>query len=153
MTHTITARAARTALLAAAALLLACATPAQATAERTPANDWLHLTVTRGDAQSDVLPGAPSGDQSGPTRDALLLCHPPRGHAHAARACAELDAAGGRIADIPPRDTPCPMIHAPVTAHAHGQWRDRPVEYTQTFPNPCVMAARTGSVFAWDTEG
>ncbi|MFE1027407.1 SSI family serine proteinase inhibitor [Streptomyces sp. NPDC058818] len=154
MTHTITARAARAGLLAAAAtLLLTCATPAQATAEREPANDWLLLTVTQGDAQSGVRPGAPSGAPSGATRGALLLCDPPRGHARAARACAELDATDGRIADIPLRDTHCPMIYAPVTAHARGQWRGQPVEYTQTFPNPCVMAARTGSVFAWDTQG
>ncbi|MFB6551719.1 SSI family serine proteinase inhibitor [Streptomyces sp. NPDC056405] len=161
MTHIITARAARAGLLAAAALLLTCAAPAQATAEREPANDWLLLTVTRGDAQSSLRPGipsggqsgTPSGGQSGATRAALLLCDPPRGHARAARACAELDATDGRIADIPLRDTHCPMIYAPVTAHARGQWRGQPVEYTQTFPNPCVMAARTGSVFAWDTQG
>ncbi|MFJ8148955.1 SSI family serine proteinase inhibitor [Streptomyces sp. NPDC096048] len=169
MTHIITARAARAGLLAAAALLLTCAAPAQATAEREPANDWLLLTVIRGDAQSGVRPGAPSGVQSGAqtgvqsgapsgvqsgdTRAALLLCDPPRGHARAARACAELDATDGRIADIPLRDTHCPMIYAPVTAHAHGQWRGQPVEYTRTFANPCVMAARTGSVFAWDTQG
>ena len=154
MTHTITARAARAGLLAAAAaLLLTCATPAQAAAEREPANDWLLLTVSQGDAQAGVRPGAPSGVPSGATRGALLLCDPPRGHARAARACAELDATDGRIADIPLRDTHCPMIYAPVTAHARGQWRGQPVEYTQTFPNPCVMAARTGSVFAWDTQG
>ncbi|WP_121749812.1 SSI family serine proteinase inhibitor [Streptomyces sp. E2N166] len=154
MTHTITARTARAGLLtAAAALLLTCATPAQATAERKPANDWLLLTLTQGDAQPGVRPGAPSGVPSGATRGALLLCDPPRGHARAARACAELDATDGRIADIPLRDTHCPMIYAPVTAHARGQWRGQPVEYTQTFPNPCVMAARTGSVFAWDTQG
>ncbi|MDT0611577.1 SSI family serine proteinase inhibitor [Streptomyces lancefieldiae] len=140
MTHLITAKAARAGLLAAAALLVTCATPAQATAEREPANDWLLVTVTRD--------GAPSGT----TRSALLSCDPPRGHARAARACAELETAGGRIADIPPRDTYCPMLHAPVTAHARGKWRGRPVEYRQTFPNTCLMAARTGAVFALDTE-
>jgi hypothetical protein len=153
--------AARPALLAATALLLTCATPAQATAGRVPAHDWLLLTVTQGDAQSGIRPGSPSGIRPGSpsgtgpgaTRGALLLCDPPRGHARAARACAELGATGGRISDIPPRDTHCTMVHAPVTAHARGQWRGRPVEYTQTFPNPCVMTARTGSVFAWDTEG
>ncbi|MBQ1101096.1 serine protease [Streptomyces sp. b94] len=154
MTHTITARAARAGLLTAAtALLLTCAAPAQATAAQEPANDWLLLTVTQGDAQSGARPGAPSGVPSGATRGALLLCDPPRGHARAARACAELDATDGRIADIPLRDTHCPMIYAPATAHARGQWRGQPVEYTQAFPNPCVMAARTGSVFAWDTQG
>ncbi|WP_395576792.1 SSI family serine proteinase inhibitor [Streptomyces sp. BK79] len=161
MTHFSTPRAAaRAALLAATALLLTCATPAQATAGRAPAHDWLLLTVTHGETPSThgetpsgARPGAPSGSGPGTTRGALLLCDPPRGHARAAGACAELGATGGRIADIPPRDTHCTLVHAPVTAHAHGQWRGRPVRYTQTFPNPCVMTARTGSVFAWDTEG
>ncbi|AQS66926.1 SSI family serine proteinase inhibitor [Streptomyces pactum] len=152
MTHITTTRAARTGLLAAAALLLTCAVPAQAVAGREPASDWLLLTVTQGDTRPGARPGVP-GTQSGATRSALLLCDPPRGHARAARACAELDATDGRIADIPLRETHCPMIYAPVTAHAHGQWRGQPVEYTRTFPNPCVMAARTGAVFAWDTEG
>ncbi|WP_217167477.1 SSI family serine proteinase inhibitor [Streptomyces sp. AC512_CC834] len=142
MTHTLTtltATAARAGLLAlAATLLVVCAVPAQAAAGRATSSDWLLLTVSRGDARS------------GATRTALLLCDPPRGHARAARACAELDATDGRIADLPPRDAYCPMIYAPVTAHARGQWRGRPVEYTRTFPSPCVMAARTGAVFALD---
>ncbi|MDQ0384687.1 hypothetical protein J2S54_001507 [Streptomyces sp. DSM 42143] len=152
MTHTLTTAAARAGLLAAAALLLACAAPAQAAAERDPAGDWLLLTVTPDDAQPGILPGAPAKDRPDATRGALLLCDPPRGHARAARACAELDAVNGRIADIPLRETHCPMIHAPVTAQARGQWRGQPVEYTQTFSNDCVMAARTGAVFAWDTQ-
>ncbi|WP_399891079.1 SSI family serine proteinase inhibitor [Streptomyces sp. BBFR51] len=145
MTHTLTAgtaAAARVGLLAlAATLLLVCAPPARATAERATSSDWLLLTVSRGDTRS------------GDARTALLLCDPPRGHARSARACAELDATDGRIADLPPRDTYCPMIYAPVTAHARGQWRGRPVEYTRTFPSVCVMAARTGAVFALDGQG
>ncbi|MGJ3561422.1 SSI family serine proteinase inhibitor [Streptomyces sp. INA 01156] len=48
---------------------------------------------------------------------------PAQGHPRAADACAELAAADGRISDIPAQDTICTMIYAPVTAHAHGQWR------------------------------
>ncbi|MEU9559292.1 SSI family serine proteinase inhibitor [Streptomyces fumanus] len=138
MTHTTTtARAVRGGLLAATALFVACAAPAQATVRGPePAGDWLLLTVTRGDTRS------------GSTEGTLLLCDPPRGHAHADLACAELDRAGGDIAAVPLRETHCPMIYSPVTAHAHGQWRGRPVEYTRTFPNTCVLAARTGAVFA-----
>lgn len=83
------------------------------------------------------------------TRGALLLCDPPQGHPHAARACAELAAAEGDIDRIP--DTPgtlCPMIYAPVTAAARGAWDGRPVTYTHTFANSCVMGASTGAVFA-----
>ncbi|MFC7895687.1 SSI family serine proteinase inhibitor [Streptomyces sp. NPDC057381] len=152
MTQTLTTRPARAALLAAAALLLTCATPAQAATQREPATDWLLLTVTREDARPGIRPAAPAGARPGAARRALLLCDPPRGHVRAERACAELDAAHGRIADIPVRETHCPMVHAPVTAQARGQWRGQPVEYERTFPNACVMAARTGSVFAWDAQ-
>ncbi|GAA2426121.1 SSI family serine proteinase inhibitor [Streptomyces glaucus] len=141
MTHTTTTRALRSGLLTAAALLAACATPASATAGGAHAGTWLHLTVTRGETPSAV------------TRGALLRCDPPQGHPRAARACAELGTANGDIAGLRPQDAHCPMVYAPVTAHARGQWRGRPVEYTATFPNGCVMAARTGSVFALDGAG
>lgn len=136
MTDTTTAKAVRGGLLAAAALLVACAGPAEATAKGP--GDWLYLTVTRGDAHS------------GDTRGTLLLCDPPRGHARAAEACAELDATGGDPRAIPLRDSFCPMVYAPVTVRARGQWHGRPVDYTETFSNACAMTARTGSVFALD---
>ncbi|MGW8062604.1 SSI family serine proteinase inhibitor [Streptomyces ziwulingensis] len=150
MTHINTSGAAPAALLAAAALLLTCAAPARAAAEREPAADWLLLGVTRGDARSGLHPTDRPDAHTGTTRGALLLCDPPSGHARAARACADLDAADGRIEAIPPQDAPCPMVHAPVTAHARGQWRGQPVEYTRTFPNRCVLEVSTGAVFAWD---
>ncbi|MGW1796761.1 SSI family serine proteinase inhibitor [Streptomyces sp. NPDC001984] len=141
MTNTTTATAVRGALLTAAALL--ALGPAQA-ASAAPAGklhgDWLYLTVTRGDARSSD------------TRGALLLCDLPQGRTHAAEACAELEAADGDIGGIPPKEGAlCPMIYAPVTAHARGQWHGRPVEYRKTFSNSCVLAARTGSVFALDS--
>ncbi|MDN0197286.1 SSI family serine proteinase inhibitor [Streptomyces sp. S.PNR 29] len=139
MTHTTTARAVRSGLLAAAALLLTCATPAPATADDALGDNWFYLTVTQGDAKSA---GA---------RSALLQCDPPKGHSRAETACAELGAAAGDIAAIPRKDGYCPTIYAPVTAHARGKWRGQPVEYRQTFSNACMMAARTGSVFALDS--
>ncbi|MFJ8544828.1 SSI family serine proteinase inhibitor [Streptomyces sp. NPDC093586] len=138
MTHIITAAAARTGLLLTAALLAAGTAPARAAAPPEPANDWLRITVVRGDTSTGV------------TRRAMLRCDPPRGHARAAEACAELAAADGDLGRIPLRDTYCPMVYAPVTAQAHGKWRGRAVEYTQTFPSTCVMTARTGAVFALD---
>ncbi|WP_330460494.1 subtilase-type protease inhibitor [Streptomyces sp. NBC_00820] len=134
MTYLTRAAAAAGALLAAAGLLTAG--PAHAAPRGTAADDWLYLTVTRGDAQSGVTSGA------------LLLCDPPLGHPHAAEACAELAAADGDIARIPHKDVFCPLIFAPVTAHAHGRWNGRPVDYQETYTSKCVMDARTGSVFA-----
>lgn len=138
--HTGRATALRGALLAAVVLLTAGQAPAQATAPRHGIQgDWLYLTVTRGDSRSSD------------TRGTLLLCDPPQGHAHAAEACAQLGAAGGDIDSVPPEGTICPMIYAPVTARAHGEWKGRPVEYAKTFSNACALAARTGAVFALDT--
>ncbi|MET8410937.1 SSI family serine proteinase inhibitor [Streptomyces sp. NPDC005195] len=92
--------------------------------------------------RAEVFPGTD-------TRGTLLLCDPPQGHPHAAQACAELATAEGDIGRIPA--TPgalCPMIYAPVTAAARGEWNGRQVGYTHTFANSCVMGAATGAVFA-----
>ncbi|MGW0878184.1 SSI family serine proteinase inhibitor [Streptomyces sp. NPDC002671] len=137
MTYITRATAAAGALLAAASLL--AAGPARAAARDDVPGNWLYFTVTRGDAQS------------GDTRGALLLCDPPQSrHARAAKACGALAAAGGNIARIPAKDVFCPMIYAPVTAEARGQWNGRQVVYRETFSSRCVMNARTGSVFALD---
>jgi hypothetical protein len=139
MTYTSRAIALRGALLAAALLLAAAQTPAQAAPRHGLHGDWIYLTVTRGDSRTSD------------TRGTLLLCDPPQGHTHAAEACAELTAVGGDIDAVPARSVFCPMIYAPVTAHARGEWKGRQVDYTRTFSNGCVMAARTGDVFALDS--
>jgi hypothetical protein len=139
MTHTTTtARTVRSGLLAAAALLVTCTTPVPATASDPLTGDWLYLTVTQ------------SGEKATAARSTLLQCDPPHGHARADQACAELGKAAGDIRAIPVKDGYCPMNYAPVTARARGEWRGQPVDYRQTFANACVMAARTGSVFALD---
>ncbi|CAL9591280.1 SSI family serine proteinase inhibitor [Streptomyces sp. enrichment culture] len=135
MTYTTPAKAVRGGLLA-AALLVAGAAPAQATHQDAFPGDWLYLTVTHGDAQSSD------------TRGTLLLCDPPQGHAHAAEACDQLEAVGGRIDRMRPKGGVCPLIYAPVTAHARGVWHGMPVTYSRSFGNACEMADRTGSVFA-----
>ncbi|MDH6625576.1 hypothetical protein M2271_003387 [Streptomyces sp. LBL] len=139
MTHTTTPKALRGALPAAAAVLLALATPAQAASHAADRGDWLFVTVTTGDAA-----------RAGDSRETLLLCDPPQGHQHAAEACAQLETVAGDIRALPAADTYCTMIYAPVTAHARGRWNGRPVDYTETFTNGCVMRARTGAVFALD---
>ncbi|AYC37783.1 SSI family serine proteinase inhibitor [Streptomyces griseorubiginosus] len=140
MTHTHTAtalrRAARTGLTA-AAVLLAAAAPVSA-GDRS-GGDYLYLTVTKGDSRSSD------------TRGTLLLCDPPQGHGRAAEACAQLDAADGDIGALPAADVLCPMLYAPVTVQARGQWNGRPVEYRQSFSNTCLMEARTGAVFALES--
>ncbi|MFF1308625.1 SSI family serine proteinase inhibitor [Streptomyces sp. NPDC058307] len=142
MTHTSTAtataarRAAHVGLTAATALLLAAAAPA--TAGSSAAGDHLYLMVTTGDGRSSD------------TRGTLLLCDPPQGHGRAAEACAQLDSVGGDVDALPPADVYCPMLYAPVTVQADGEWNGRPVEYRRTFSNGCVMRARTGAVFALD---
>jgi hypothetical protein len=137
MTYLTRATAAAGAVLAAAGLL--AAGPAHAAPRDRHLGNWLHLTLTKGDAG----PGA--------ARGTVLLCDPPRGHARAAEACAELDAADGDISRIPPKSIFCPALYAPVTAHARGRWNGRPVDFRQTYTNTCVMNARTGAVFDLDT--
>ncbi|WP_095046705.1 SSI family serine proteinase inhibitor [Streptomyces sp. WM6386] len=138
MKNCTASKAVRGSLLAAAALLVATTAPAQAAPADSRTDNWLFLTVTRGDARSSD------------TRGTLLLCDPPQGHGKAAEACAELEAATGDLAALPAKNTYCPMNYAPVTARAQGQWNGRPVDYAETFSNGCVMAGRTGSVFALD---
>lgn len=140
-TRTVKATVLRSALLVAALVLLAAGqAPAQASAPRHGIQgDWLYLTVTRGDSRSSD------------TRGTLLLCDPPQGHAHAAEACAQLGAADGDIDAVPAKSVFCPMIYAPMTAHARGEWKGRQIDYRKTFSNACVLAARTGEVFALDS--
>ncbi len=93
----------------------------------------------------------PRGHPAGAEDGTLLRCDPPGGgHPHAEEACAQLSAADGRITALPAQDALCPMIYAPVTAHAEGMWRDRPVTWKETFPNTCALRARTGALFALD---
>ncbi|WP_371575771.1 SSI family serine proteinase inhibitor [Streptomyces sp. NBC_01314] len=127
-------RAVRAGLLAALALLtIGASAPVRATAVQ---GDWLYVSLTRGDARSSD------------TRGTLLLCDPPQGHGRATQACAELRRTDGDITRIPHRNAICTEIYAPVRATAEGQWNGHQVAYEQTFANPCVMTARTGSVFA-----
>ncbi|MGW1157905.1 SSI family serine proteinase inhibitor [Streptomyces sp. NPDC002513] len=131
---TKTTLALRGVLIAATALLPMA--PAQAAPRPAATGNWLYLTVANGDDRSRDINGT------------LLLCDPPQGHSEAVEACAELDAAQGDIGRIPPDDSFCPMLYAPVTVSARGEWDGRPVEYSHTFANTCELQARTGAVFA-----
>lgn len=130
MTYTSRTTALRGALLAVTVLLAAGRAPVQAAPRHGLQGDWLYLTVTRGDSRSSD------------TRGTLLLCDPPQGHTHAAEACAELSAVGGDIDAIPARSEFCPMIYAPVTAHARGGGRD--VKSTTRGPSRTAASWRRG---------
>ncbi|MEU9331666.1 SSI family serine proteinase inhibitor [Streptomyces sp. NPDC048290] len=130
-------RAARGGLLA-ALLLAAAALPAHAGAQPALPGNWFYLSVTRGDTQTSD------------TRGTLLMCNPPQGHTHAATACEQLSSADGDIGNIPADATRCPLLYAPVTAHARGQWSGRSVEFRQTYSNDCELRGSTGDVFTLD---
>ncbi|MEU6665426.1 SSI family serine proteinase inhibitor [Streptomyces sp. NPDC046727] len=136
MTYITRAAAAAGALLAAAGLLTVG--QAQAASRDALSDNWLYLTVTKGDAKAAEGPGT------------LLLCDPPEGHKHAAEACTELAAADGAIDRIPAEQVFCTMIYAPVTVHARGRWHGRVVDFQETYSSACVMKARTRHVFAVD---
>ncbi|MGW0870467.1 SSI family serine proteinase inhibitor [Streptomyces sp. NPDC002740] len=136
------AKAVRRALPAAAALLLAAgATPALAASHDALPGNWLQLTVTRGDARSSD------------TRGTLLLCDPPQGHSRAVEACDVLAKADGDVDALTSDGSRiCPLMYAPVTVRAQGQWNGRPVDYERTFGNDCEREALTGAVFALDDQ-
>src|SRR5262245_12349978 len=100
MTNSTTAKAVRAGLLA-ATLLVAGAAPALAASTGFPPNNWLYLTVSKGDGRAVSKHGT------------LLLCDPPQGHARAAEACTQLATADGDISRIPAKDSFCPMVYAP----------------------------------------
>ncbi|MFJ2773947.1 SSI family serine proteinase inhibitor [Streptomyces sp. NPDC087300] len=124
---------------AAGALLASGATTAtaRATPDRAPRGDWMYVTVMQGDG---VL-----GDSVG----RLLNCGKDdvNSHPEADKACHQLRKAGGDVNKVPHRSALCTMIYKPVTASAYGMWNGRRTAYVKNFPNACVMAAETGSVF------
>ncbi|MFE0178099.1 SSI family serine proteinase inhibitor [Streptomyces sp. NPDC059002] len=135
------ARTVRNALLATATAgaLLAAGT-ATATARSAPEQslpgNWMYVAVMQGDGALGDLEGT------------LLNCgRVGSSHPEAGKACRQLRAAKGDINEIPHRDTPCTMIYKPVTAAAYGMWDGRRMAYVKNFPNACVMASETGSVF------
>ncbi|MGW0941227.1 SSI family serine proteinase inhibitor [Streptomyces sp. NPDC002623] len=137
-----TAKAVRRTLSAAAALLLATgAAPALAASHDALPGNWLQLTVVRGDARSSD------------SRGTLLMCDPPQGHSRAAEACDVLARADGDVGALTGDGSRiCPLLYAPVTVKAQGQWNGRPVDYQRTFGNDCEREALTGAVFALDDD-
>ncbi|MCO5973812.1 SSI family serine proteinase inhibitor [Actinoallomurus soli] len=80
------------------------------------------------------------------TRTVTLTCEPTGGtHPAGDAACQDLIAANGDIARIPPYQLGgCGGYYDPTVASAVGHWRGLPVNYTNTFSNPCVANIVTG---------
>ncbi|MBA9003420.1 SSI family serine proteinase inhibitor [Thermomonospora cellulosilytica] len=121
-------------ILTGAALTIALLPAVPAAAAAATGTD-LRLTLTH-----------PASDTSS-TRTVTLTCEPPGGtHPRAVRACADLARSGGRFVREAPH-TVCTLEHRPVVAEAAGRWRGRPVRWTGSFPNACVLRARGGAIF------
>jgi hypothetical protein len=91
------------------------------------------------------------GEKATPAeRRALLTCSPAGGNVEQPRqACAAINAAKGDLSKLPAGDGMCMMIYDPVTVSATGRWKSRPVRYTHTYSNACVLKQETGAVFGF----
>ncbi|MFC4001308.1 SSI family serine proteinase inhibitor [Prauserella oleivorans] len=86
----------------------------------------------------------------GVSRAVQLLCDPDAGtHPKALEACTALEQADGNFDALATTRQPCPMIHAPVRATAHGHWRGKPVRHTADYSNPCLADAESSGVFGF----
>jgi hypothetical protein len=89
------------------------------------------------------------GPRSRP-REVRLWCDPARGtHPRRIEACRVLEQAQGDPARIRPYPGLCNRQYDPVRATAIGVWGRRPIRYSRTFTNPCMMRSETGPVFAF----
>ncbi|ONI80296.1 hypothetical protein ALI22I_43850 [Saccharothrix sp. ALI-22-I] len=80
-----------------------------------------------------------------------LTCDPAAGdHTLAQAACGEIEAAGGDFTQLTGTEPQfCTFDYNPVRVAAFGSWRGEPVQYTEEFPNRCVMERETGAVFSF----
>ncbi|SCK45778.1 subtilase-type protease inhibitor [Streptomyces sp. WMMB 322] len=83
-------------------------------------------------------------------RAVVLNCAPKPGGSHpvAARACADVNAVGGRFQELVASGTPgmCTRIWDPVVVTADGVWKGQRVAWQHTFANSCTQKAG-GSLF------
>ncbi|GAA3777218.1 SSI family serine proteinase inhibitor [Micromonospora maritima] len=131
----------RTAALALAAALgslaaVTAAGPAGAAPRPGPETpSVLLLTVDAGDA--DV-------------RATVLVCGPAGGlHPDPVAACRLVARVDGHLDALDVGTDPCTSQYAPVTARAVGFWQDRPVTYTRTFANDCLLRRATATLFTF----
>ncbi|WP_067606307.1 SSI family serine proteinase inhibitor [Nocardiopsis listeri] len=120
-------------LVAAAALALSLASPAQAEATS------YDLSL------SPVSPGGVEAAETTPFRSVVLECGPAGGtHPAAQAACDLIGEAGGRVSEVETGTGGiCTMIHRPVTVVADGGGE----RYEETFGNECLLREAKGAVF------
>ncbi|GAA2790052.1 SSI family serine proteinase inhibitor [Crossiella cryophila] len=117
------------------AVVLLGAGPAAAVSQETV------LTATTADGETGTPPG----------KVATLTCEPTGGtHQQRAKACAQLVAAHGQVANLAgdPDSQVCTMDYRPVTVTLKGIWQGQPLAYQKTYGNGCVLRGMTGDVFA-----
>lgn len=87
----------------------------------------------------------------GATSTVVLECGPTGGsHPSPQVACDEIALTNGDFSRLPDQaGTYCTMEHQPVTVSAQGSWRCKPVNWTHTYSNACLLRVDTGSVFAF----
>ncbi|SDY12508.1 Subtilisin inhibitor-like [Amycolatopsis xylanica] len=87
-------------------------------------------------------------DSSGGYARATLTCKEPAGSVKdPAKACAVLEAAGGKFSAIEEASTACPLNFAPVTVAVTGRWNGEAVDYKNEFPNACNASNATQGIF------
>ncbi|WP_064445897.1 SSI family serine proteinase inhibitor [Micromonospora sp. NBRC 110037] len=125
----------RTAALALVAALGAPASPAHAAPHPGPQTpSVLLLTV----------------DDGAGVRATVLTCGPAGGlHPDPITACRLVARVDGDLDALDVDGAPCTSQYAPVVARATGFWQNRPVSYTRTFTNPCLMQRTTASLFTF----
>ncbi|MFJ8204045.1 SSI family serine proteinase inhibitor [Micromonospora chalcea] len=125
----------RTAALALVAALGAPASPAQAAPRPGPQTpSVLLLTV----------------DDGAGVHATVLTCGPTGGlHPDPITACRLVARVDGDLDALDVDGAPCTSQYAPVVARAAGFWQNRPVSYTRTFANPCLMQRTTATLFTF----
>ncbi|TDB74973.1 SSI family serine proteinase inhibitor [Micromonospora sp. KC723] len=89
-----------------------------------------------------------STEQPGDHRSAVLVCEPAGGtHPDAADACHAVAHVNGDLSALAFDEGPCTFEYAPVTAHAWGFWQDRPVAWSKTYSNRCLLLRGTRALF------
>lgn len=88
-------------------------------------------------------------EADGATTGTSLECEPAGGdHPQPRSACELLAEFDGDFEAVDTKSCDaCVLIYAPVTVTAEGHWQGDVVDYTETFPNKCVMIGEKGAIF------
>ncbi|MFR9780654.1 SSI family serine proteinase inhibitor [Micromonospora sp. MS34] len=85
---------------------------------------------------------------AGDLRSTVLVCGPAGGlHPDPVTACRLVARVDGDLDVLAVNLEPCTREYAPLTARAVGFWQDRPVTYSRTFDNRCLLHRVTDALF------